>query len=588
MGSLTDSEIKPQGQLSGCGWYRFVVVALLAVFAFLSGSAVSRKSPTYDETSYIGAGAYLLKTHRFDDEIVLRHPVFWTVLHDLPLVTLTRIPDEVWQEQNGILRGQKIIGLRKDDLLLNACRFMLLPFGLILGTIIFCWSRTLHGDLGGLLSLTVFCLCPNFLAHSPLITPDVMLSCFTVLTAWRLWRLAKMPRLRNLFFAGGSFGLMLLSKHTGLLVGLFLLFADATYRTANGQIDWRSIGRVGTGLRHTLLVIVTGFMVLWAVYGFNLSWIDWSSGRHILVPAGPYFRGAVYQYLESRQPHSFFLMGMLSTWGWWYYFIVVCLIKIPVATLILIAGLLFGRRALGLRFHSDEFYLWLPFALLGVYLSCFNTIQNGFRYLLPVYALVLVAIGKYGAILSRRSALALGVGFLVLWASLSSILAWPNYISYSNELIGGNRQGYHWLGDSNIDWGQDLKELKYFMDARGIHRVQLSYFGTADPDHYGIDYEYLPSGDSPLPRTLPLPDGEVSSRFLAISSYYYQGIGLTDENERTFYRSLYKYTPSNLVGGSILIFDTGAARLRRQRPMPLVIRQLLGLERRDAPVDLYP
>jgi len=33
-------------------------------------------------------------------------------------------------------------------------------------------------DAGGLVSLVFFCFCPNLLAHAPLITPDLTLSCF--------------------------------------------------------------------------------------------------------------------------------------------------------------------------------------------------------------------------------------------------------------------------------------------------------------------------------------------------------------------------------------------------------------------------
>ena len=85
------------------------------------------------------------------------------------------------------------MALRPDDTLLNACRFTLLPFAVVLGLVVFRWSQQLHGDAGGVLSLVLFCFCPNLLAHAPLITPDMTLSCFAVLTAWRLWSLAKHP-----------------------------------------------------------------------------------------------------------------------------------------------------------------------------------------------------------------------------------------------------------------------------------------------------------------------------------------------------------------------------------------------------------
>jgi hypothetical protein len=564
------------------------VVALLATFVFLAASSVSRKSATYDETPYLGAGAYLVKTSRFDDEVTLRHPVLWTVWHDLPLL-IVKIPDDIWRENSGILRGQRIIALRKDDLLLNACRLMMFPFGVALGLVIFFWSRALYGHVGGLLSLSLYCFCPNFIGHAPLVTPDVTLSCFTAFTGWRLWSMAKAPNGRNLLLAGGGLGLMLLSKHTGLLLALILFVADLTYRIAASQINWSSRKSIWSGLRHVPVVLGIGLFVVWATYGFEVGSVTLPSGFRVLSPASPYFRGAIYQYLESRQPHSFFLMGMLSNSGWWYYFLVVVLIKLPVAVLILIVGLLFARRLFGFRFCWDEIYLVVPFALLFAYLSCWNTIQNGFRYLLPVYALLFVFLGKYGEIVSRNRVVKTAVVLLVLWAMSSSVLAWPNYISYCNELIGGTRQGYHWLGDSNIDWGQDLKELKTFMNVHNIQRVQLSYFGTADPDHYGIDYEYLPSGDAPLPRTLPLPERQQSAPVMAISTYHYQGISFNeDEKSENVYRFLYRYEPNDLIGGSILIFNTQDLHLRTRPPASQRLRRLLGLERGVTTLDACP
>lgn len=518
----------------------------------------------------------------------MRHPIFWTVWHDLPLLFGPPIPNGVWQEDSEVLRGQKIIALRPDDLLLNACRFMLLPFAVILGLVVFSWSRQLYGIVGGLISLTLFCFCPNVLAHAPLITPDIMLSCFAVLATWRLWILARRNSISNLIWAGAAFGFMLLSKHTGVLLGLILLITDVACRSADGQISWRSWRKTATGLRHWPILIAIGALIVWAAYGFQVGPVTWPSGNWSWAPAAPYFHGAIIQYQQSRQPHSFFLMGMHSSSGWWYYFVVVCLIKIPVAVLLLLGGLVFFRRRLQFRIRADELFLMLPFGLLFFYLSCFNSIQNGFRYLLPAYPLLLIMLGSYGPACRQSRAISVSSGILILWLLISSVLAWPNYISYFNELIGGSRQGYHWVADSNIDWGQDLKELKHFMDGHRIDRIQLSYFGTADPVHYDISYEYLPSSNGALQPTLPLPDGQEPARFLAISSYNYQGIAFDEKGEENIYRFLYNYVPNYMVGRSILIFDSQDLRPRTRRPLSLFLRQLVGLERRDAPLNSCP
>src|SRR5437764_2414392 len=192
-----------------------------------------------------------------------------------------------------------------------------------------------------------------------------------------------------------TFGLMLLSKHTGLLIGLILIITDVVYRTAANQINWRSWRKTWAELRHwPILIAITG-LILWAAYGFQIAPVIWPSGFRTWLPAAPYVQGAIIQYQQSRQPHSFFLMGMHSHSGWWYYFMIVCLTKIPVAVLLLLGGLVIFRRRAASRLWMDELFLALPFALLFFYLSCFNTIQNGFRYLLPVYPLLFIALGRY-------------------------------------------------------------------------------------------------------------------------------------------------------------------------------------------------
>ena len=52
----------------------------------------------------------------------------------------------------------------------------------------------------------------------------------------------------------------------------------------------------------------------------------------------------------------------------------------------------------------------------------------------------------------------------IFWIVLIPILNYPGYVSYFNESIGGSKNGYKYVTDSNTDWGQDLKRLKIFLD----------------------------------------------------------------------------------------------------------------------------
>ena len=54
-------------------------------------------------------------------------------------------------------------------------------------------------------------------------------------------------------------------------------------------------------------------------------------------------------------------------------------------------------------------------------------------------------------------------------------------------LDGGTRCGPRWLDDSNVDWGQSLKQVKAWIDdnANGAP-VHLAYFGSFPPEGYGV------------------------------------------------------------------------------------------------------
>jgi hypothetical protein len=136
------------------------------------------------------------------------------------------------------------------------------------------------------------------------------------------------------------------------------------------------------------------------------------------------------------------------------------------------------------------------------------------------------------------------------WAALSSFAAAPHYLAYFNELAGGPGQGLHWLADSNLDWGQALRELPRWLDRRGITEVNLCYFGTADPDAYGLRYVALPGGTSysHAPSQPRLPG------YVAISATHLAGIHHSPEL-RAWYRALLaRAHPVGVVAYAIHVF----------------------------------
>lgn len=524
---------------------RLLPSALLLCFALLCLTSLLRKSATFDESHYLGVGRYWI-THQSREIPGARlHPPLSSLVHGLPLLAVS-IPEEIWREPNMDVRGQRLIDLRTDDWMLDASRLAMLPVALLLGALVFVWSRRLYGFWGAALSLGLFSFSPNLIAHARLITPDVTLTLCTTLGAYRLWLLAERRGARQIWLAGACLGLLLLSKHTALVLIPILALTDLVHRLQS-RSPWRAQLVVASSVWWRLLAIA--LLVLWAGHGFDLGMVELRPGLSVPLPAPDYFEGALFQWRQSQLPHDFFLMGRHSQRGWWYFYAVVLAIKLPIPILLLTLGLWLGRWRSGWSFAPREIYLWLPPVLLFVYLSLFNTIHNGLRYWLPVYPLLLILLGKYAEGFAHRRWLRGVVVGAFAWLVAASLWIWPDYLAYHNESIGGPREAYRWSSDSNLDWGQDLKQLKAYLDARGLDRVQLAYFGTADPAHYHLDYEYLPSANSLLRPTPPVAGG--SARTVALSAYQYQSVALP----RGTYESFHRYVPNDLVGYSILIFD---------------------------------
>ena len=142
-------------------------------------------------------------------------------------------------------------------------------------------------------------------------------------------------------------------------------------------------------------------------------------------------------------------------------------------------------------------------------------------------------------------------GALGLLLAVESFAIAPDYITFFNIAAGGQRGGIYRLGDSNLDWGQDLPALAEWQRANPEVPLYFAYFGRVDPGAYGIRYLNLPGGFELNPQEMWPPKGAV----LAISATKLQGIYSTSELGTPFLKSYLKKEPSAVLGGTIYIFD---------------------------------
>jgi hypothetical protein len=221
------------------------------------------------------------------------------------------------------------------------------------------------------------------------------------------------------------------------------------------------------------------------------------------------------------------------------------------------AGARLGRR--------EAIFLLTPVILLFLALSQ-SQVNIGLRHILPIYPFLFVLASRLVTIRRGRWLTHFITVAALVVTAISSLRIAPHQLAYFNEIVGGPDQGYHYLSDSNLDWGQDLKGLKAYMEKEKLDIIYLSYFGTAPPEYYGLRYQYVPGS---WPLEWPPPDDEVpetaSRKILAISVYNLQDVA---NAYNPLFRWLWSRRPVAKIGYSIFVYDLtndreGLARLEQ-------------------------
>jgi hypothetical protein len=182
-----------------------------------------------------------------------------------------------------------------------------------------------------------------------------------------------------------------------------------------------------------------------------------------------------------------------------------------------------------------------------------SNLNIGLRHVLMVYPFIFIGIGvalaRFDGVWPRAVRIAGGV--LALGLLIETAAAYPNYIAFFNVAADGSRGGLKLLGDSNLDWGQDLPLLAQWQKQNPDTRLYFSYFGSADPAWYGIDYINLEGGYWLGPITQPPNPSRPG--VLAIGATRLQTIH--EPGLREVYSHIRTWPVRKVLGGTIYIYD---------------------------------
>jgi hypothetical protein len=565
-----------------------IVVAAVVVYAALAVDSMRRQSATFDEGSHLPAGYTYLKLgdHRLNPE----HPPLVKTLAAVPLLFMDvtfKPDDESWALRRQWEFGKRFLYRWNDaDRLLFRGRLPIVALGALLGVSVFFWTRARYGRSPAILALFLCVLSPDVLAHGQLVTTDVGIALFMFLSVVAFDAASRRVSAGRVLLAGLATGAAFATKFSAVLLlpilaGLALVAVGAPEPMTlapPGRPPRPLDGRARRAMAMAGVLAATGALalaVVWASYGFRsrlspdpaieaaFEWERVEPDGALEKPLASLVRasGALpepfvfgfLRFFKHSEPRPAFLLGRVSNDGWWYFFPVTFLLKTPVPLLLLLALSLAARRREA-RAWRDELVLWLP---VGIYaaVAVARALNIGHRHLLPIYPFLFVVAGRAAGwafpAVPRSRGPALLVSALCGWHAVSTALIHPHYLAYVNELGGGPANGYRLFADSSLDWGQDLKNLKAYLERRGIPQVKLSYFGTADPAYYAIPGELLPSHMLPPPRetTRVIKPGEI----LAVSATNLRRVYLPPEDRPLMARIL-QQQPIDNVGYSILIY----------------------------------
>ena len=558
-----------------------IALALLILFIAEVALYTRHQSPSWDEGDHIFSGYMNWKHGEYS--LNPEHPPLVKLIATLPLLPLAL---KVAPRQNRYFKDEAYFGghdllygnapAYSADTLLFRVHMASLVFGVTLGLLLFLAGSEMFGPAAGLIALALFVFDPTILTNAPFVTTDTGAACGYFATAYTFYRFIKQKTWLRALVCGVTLGLALTTKHSVLaVVPIVILLALGeligqfrTNRPAFGQSARQTI--LGLAAIFTLALVT-----LWAVYGFHyamhpsgvqmdslasqISTLPTTSrvvigfcARFHLLPESYLYGMADVQRVGIFMP--MFLLGQVHAHGVWYYFPVILSAKFTIGLIGLLALTVYALITGKLKRPRELLFLILP-ATCFLIAAMGAPLNIGVRHVLPLFPFAFALAGAgAAALLQQRRAWGYVIAALLLWNIVDSVRLFPNYMPYTNAFWGGPTKAHDYFSDSAVDWAQNLKYAKQYVDSHNIHQCSFAYFAAPYllPSDYGIPCTLLPTLDTYGEQDIAVPaivHGPILVSMGTLNGFEF------GSRVRNPYQTLFERQPDAIIANSIAVFN---------------------------------
>jgi hypothetical protein len=544
--------------------------------------SVRQMSQTADEAIHLYAGYRVLQCGDYD--YGREHPPLAKMLVAIPLL-VSNPPMDCAQREVGIDgEDEATRWLYSQDTwwhLLMEARAVSSLFAVALCLGIWIAARRMFGLAVAVVSTAIVAFEPNILGHGALLLNNVLLSALFLFTvfAFYLWTRRRSQPL--LVLTGVFTGMALLTKHSAVLLPptLCLLAVSEAWLEKSNQSEAvrRMVRNLGAVAAISVIAAVTiwcGFGMRYAGHGRRAS--DTVSSDQLAKMRSPDVRIVKAMRAAHLLPQAYLdglidervvvastsgsvrLLGKSYAKTPWFYLPLATTIEctVPFLVMLVLGGA--GIIAFGEERRKEILFLLLP-ALL--YLAVSIRVQRtgiGLWHLFPMLPFLVIASAAGCVFVTRRYRW--GVITLVCLLALhatSSLRAYPNYLSYANELWGGPPNLYKHLPLTDLN--QTFWQVSRYMEQHPNTPCWLVSEWYVPPEMYKI----------PCVQVGSLWAGDIPARangIVFVSSTWLHFTGFNGQPADAL-APFAEAEPTALLGGSAMLvyegeYDTHVAAAR--------------------------